>query len=209
MPDELNYSAEQAEPGSPGAFRVPPRTWIIWLVLFAGIIVLMLFRDHVDSQSEPLSEYSFLHKVDSNLIAQAEIRFNPQATLTEISGKYYRTDNEGKKMVDGSTVPFHTKARLTEAMEEKLLSLPQFEPSEPNRMLSSVLWSAFPIIVMALIIWFFFIRRIRTVTTTVLATPEIKAYLTKREDRMDKILEKWEEQARRMDAILDRMDREK
>jgi hypothetical protein len=46
-------------------------------------------------------------------------------------------------------VAFRTKARLTEKMEDKLYSLPQFDPHEPNTMLLTAIWSVLPILVIA------------------------------------------------------------
>jgi ATP-dependent Zn protease len=172
--------------------------WITWLTIFFGSMLLMLVRDKMYSQGEPLSEYAFFQMVDSNLIARATINYNSQSLpLTEIIGQYYRADKEGKPVTDGPAIPFRTKARLTENMEERLLSLPQFEPHQPNTVLLSVFWSVLPVVVIAVLIWFVFMRQLRHARQN---TPTAQG-------RMDRILDKWEEQAKRMDAILDKMER--
>src|SRR5207302_9790949 len=111
--------------------------WIVWIAIFGGIILLMLFRDRMETQGELLSQYRFQLLVDSNQIAQATINYSPQNPyLTEIVGKYIKAEGAGNR-----ETAFRTKARLTPKMEEKLLSLPQFEVREPNTMLLSVVWS--------------------------------------------------------------------
>ena len=79
--------------------------------------------------------------VDSNLVAQAVINYSPQnLSLTEVTGKYFRTDpTTGAHVKDikgqDETISFRTKARLYKDLEEKILKLPQFEVREPNTML--------------------------------------------------------------------------
>src|SRR6187397_315161 len=137
MSEENRYNDDDKNSRKPGEFKVPPRTWVIWIAIFGGIIMLMLLKDRMETPGKVLLQYDFLQKVESNHIAEATINYSPQSPLlTEIIGKYYRTDSEGKhvKTADGKDelVAFRTKARLTEKMEDKLYSLPQFDPHEPN-----------------------------------------------------------------------------
>src|SRR6266478_2224926 len=157
MPDDNKSNDEDKNPKKGGEFRVPPRTWIVWIAIFGGIILLMLFRDRMETTGDVLTQYQFFQKVESNQIVRATINYSPQSPLlTDISGKYYK--EEGGHRVEA---PFRTKARLTEAMENKILALENFEVKEPNTMLLSVVWSVLPIIIIATLIWFFFIRQIK------------------------------------------------
>ena len=64
--------------------------------------MLMLLKDRMEPTGEVLSQYEFLQKVESNLVVQATINYSPQSPLlTEITGKYYRTDAEGKRTETG------------------------------------------------------------------------------------------------------------
>ena len=113
MPDDNKHSGDDKNPRKPGEFKVPPRTWVVWIAIFGGIVLLMLFKDRMEPPSDTLSQYQFQQLVESNLIARATISYNPQSPdLREITGKY-------KKMEDGRAVevPFRIKARL----------LPEFE----------------------------------------------------------------------------------
>jgi len=147
--------------------------------------LLMLFRDRIDTQGESIPQYAFLKMVDSNQIAEAKINYNPQSLpLTDITGKYYRLDSEGKKLPPTdphALVTFHTKARLTEEMENKLYSLPQYEPREPNIMLINVIWSVLPFVVIGALIWFFFIRQIKMAGKGALSFGKSKARLLAKE----------------------------
>ena len=78
-------------------------------------------------------------------------------------------------------VAFRAKARLTPELEEKLLSMPQFEPREPNTMLFSFMLSVLPILVIAALIWFFFIRQIKMAGKGALSFGKSKARLLAKE----------------------------
>src|SRR5579863_6994738 len=94
MAEDNKHSDDDKTPKQ-GEFRVPPRTWVVWIAIFGGIILLMLFRDRLDNQGEMLSQYALFQKVESNQIAQATINYSPQS-LPEITGKYHKTDTAGK-----------------------------------------------------------------------------------------------------------------
>ena len=96
-----------------GEFRVPPKTWIVWIAIFGGIISLMMLKDRIDSNVAPLKQYDFLQKVESNLVASASINYGAQSGfLTEITGSYYKTDSTGNILKNEEPIKFRTKARL-------------------------------------------------------------------------------------------------
>src|ERR1035438_7583986 len=140
MSDDNKHNDNEKTPKKGGEFRVPPRTMVVWIAILGGIVLLMLFRDRMDTPGDFLNQYGFQQKVESNQIVQATINYNPQSPdLREITGKYWKM--EGDKRVE---VPFRAKVRLLPDLEKKLLSLPQFEPREPNTMLFSFLLSVLP-----------------------------------------------------------------
>src|SRR5207248_7559367 len=186
MPDENKYNDDDKNPKKGGEFRVPPRTWIVWIAIFGGIILLMLMRDKWESQGEKLPQWRFMQLFESNLIAQAVVNYSPQnQLLVEIIGKYHLADKDGN-LIKGENgrakdYPFITKARLSQDTENQLFSNPNIEPREPNTMLLSVVWSILPIIVIAALIWFFFIRQIKMAGKGALSFGKSKARLLAKE----------------------------
>jgi len=177
MSDNNKPGDDERNPRKSGEFRVPPRTWIVWIAIFGGIIVLMLFKDRMDSPADVLSQFRFEQLVNTNGIVQATINYNPQGSaLNDIVGKYYKMD--GAKRVE---LPFRARARLYPELEKKLLTLEQFEPREPNTMVFSFLVSVLPIIVIAALIWFFFIRQIKMAGKGALSFGKSKARLLAKE----------------------------
>jgi len=106
-------------------------------------------------------------------------------------------------------IPFRTKVRMTGNLEEKLFNLPQLEARQANTMLMSMLWSVLPIFIVAAMIWFFFIRRIKRSARTSPGTPDLQEKASQQLDRFEKILDRWEDQAGRMDVVLDKLEHSK
>src|SRR4029077_11390404 len=167
-------------PKKSGDFRVPPRTWVVWIAIIGCIITLVLFKSKMDTQPYTLSSYEFGQKVDSNLVAEVHLNYNPQSPLVaEIVGYYYKADDGGRKL--GEKIPFRTKTLLTDKLQEKLNNLPTFDLHEPNQILLSVIWSVLPILVIAAFIWFFFIRQIKMAGKGALSFGKSKARLLAKE----------------------------
>jgi cell division protease FtsH len=150
---------------------------VVWIAILGGITLLMLFKDRMESPGDVLKQTKFMQLVESNQIIQATINYNPQGTyLREITGKYWKMENDHKV-----EVPFQAKVVLYPELEKKLVNLPQFEPREPNTMLFSFMLSILPIIVIAALIWFFFIRQIKMAGKGALSFGKSKARLLAKE----------------------------
>jgi len=165
-------------------------------------VLLMLLRDKRESQpGEQISQHRFEELVDAGQIVHATVSYDNQSPLNEIDGVYKAEGNVQKE------VRFRTKVRLTGRLEEKLFNRPQFEARQPNTVVMSIIWSVLPIIVIAVLIWFFFIRQIKRIARNSPSTPDLQARAGEQLNRFEKILDKWEDQARRMDAVLEKMER--
>ena len=186
MADDNRLSDDDKSPKKGGEFKVPPRTWVVWIAIFGGIVLLMLMKDRMESTGEILTQYKFQQLVESNQIASATVNYSPQSGyLTEITGKYYKIDEAGNriKKADGTDelFTFRTKARLIDKLEEKILAREQFTVREPNTMLLSMMWSILPFLLIAVLIWFFFIRQIKMAGKGALSFGKSKARLLAKE----------------------------
>jgi cell division protease FtsH len=175
-----NPEDPQSKKGS--EFKIPPRSWLMWISIIGMVVALFLLKDKMAAPPEELTQFAFMQKVDSNLVHQASINYNPQSLmLVDIDGAYYKTDPAGAILKDPSGKPvdvhFHTKARLTEKMEDKLLALPQIEPHEPNTMLVNFFSMIFPFLLIAALVYFFFIRQLKSAGKNALSFGRSKAKL--------------------------------
>jgi cell division protease FtsH len=201
---DIHFASTPTDPQSDGAAPAPRRAWIVWLILLGGIIGLLLFKDRMAGPGEVISQFQFEQLVNSNLIVHAVVNYDPQnSAVNEVAGTYRKTENSGM-----TETPFRARIRLTGGMEERLYSLPQFEPHQPNTVLASLVWSILPIIVIAVLIWFFFIRQIRIAGKAATGATNSVSRTAEQQNRFDKLLDKWEAQSRRLDAVLDKWERD-
>src|SRR4026207_1486945 len=104
---------DKKEPKKSGEFRVPPRTWILWIAILGAIPLLVLFKDPREHQVM-LSQKEFLDLFHTNAIRKGIIWFNVQDPLTQdITGEYVPLGKE-------TAVKFKTLVHLDEALDTKL-----------------------------------------------------------------------------------------
>lgn len=156
----------------------------------------MVFKERSTKGAETISQYQFEQLVDSGQIAHATILYDQQNTLNDIVGTCYRSQNGARV-----ETPFRARVRLTPNLEDKLLHLPQFEPRQPNIVLTSILVSVLPFLIIAALIWFFFIRQIKKA-----GGRDLTEQAWRQQERYDAVLAKWEDQARRMDVVLSKLE---
>ncbi len=203
MANERRDQGHSVGPAIIGESPTPRRVWLVWLAVVLGILLLVFFRGQRGPQGDMISQYRFQELVDAGRIAHASVNYDPQnPALNEIIGTYYRTEGGAK-----TEVPFRSTVRLTSDLEAKLLGLPEVQPRQPNTVLLSVLTSVLPFVLIAALIWFFFIRQIKKAYKSSPSAADVNARALEQQKRFDGILDKWEEQARRMDAVLEKMER--
>jgi cell division protease FtsH len=167
-----------------GDFRVPPRAWILWIAILGSVPLLMMLRDRSTTTTATLEQYEFTQKVESNLIAKATVNYDVQSPLHIIVGKYYKTGADGKKMLDAAEkpieVPFRAEVDLTDDLKKLMFTPPngdRFTVRKPNVLMLNLLYSVLPFVVVALLIWFVFIRQIKMAGKGALSFGKSKARL--------------------------------
>ena len=143
-----------------GDVKVPPRNWLLWILILGSIPLLMMFQGRKDPKENQISRSFLVGLVTNNLVKEGTIYYNPQSSvLQEITGKYYRS-RDGVKLTNEDTVSFTITTLLNEELRDKLLDA-GFEPKEPNTFLVNLLVTILPILFVAFLIYFFFIRQIK------------------------------------------------
>jgi hypothetical protein len=99
-----------------GEVRVPPRTWLLWVLILVLIPTLVFFKNQTEARFRVLGHLEFLHLVEGNKVLEATIHYNPQSPLREITGKFKEEAADGKATV----VPFRLETRLSDNVEEQL-----------------------------------------------------------------------------------------
>lgn len=168
-----------------GDFRMPNRTWLVWLIILGTIPLLMVFKDRADTAAKVMTYTEFVQKFESNQITSGVILFNPQSPdLREITGKFFKTTEKGDRILEGGKpveVPFHIKTVLPDKLRDKLLESGKFEAREPNTMLMQLLVGVLPILVIVALIYFFLIRQIKNAGRGALSFGKSKARMLSKE----------------------------
>jgi len=181
MSDENKINNDDKDSRKNGEFRVPPKTWLVWIVIIGGILGLVLFRNQMTPTPDAIQPKAFLDKVDAGLIDTATINFSPQSPIYEITGKYKSLEKPNDPKSSVTLVAFHVKMLLTDSMIDRLVKIPGVDIKEPNTMLLSVMMTLLPILLIGAFIWFFFIRQIKMAGKGALSFGKSKARLLAKE----------------------------
>ena len=165
---------DKKEPRKSGEFRVPPRTWILWIAILGAIPLLVLFKDPRD-KNDPLSQAQFLEYFHSGAIKDGVIWFDIQSPLVQdITGHYVKPGTD-------TVQKFRTSIHIDDSLDRQLRRSGKFEPKRPNTLMQNMLVSIVPILLIALLIWFVFIRQIKMAGKGALSFGKSKARLLAKE----------------------------
>jgi cell division protease FtsH len=179
MSDE-NKEKNSGKDRKTGEVKVPPRNWLIWTIILVAIPVVIFLRTRTESNFNMVSRQdleTLLAGSKTNGI-QGKIYYPPpqSSMLAEITGKYTGTNAAG---VVGP-VQFRAKTRVSEKLEESLLAA-GFQEAEPNTLLMSIFVTVLPILLVAFLVYFFFIRQIKMAGKGALSFGKSKARLLSKE----------------------------
>jgi cell division protease FtsH len=162
-----------------GDVKVPPRNWLIWILIVVAIPVVIFFRTKTESNFKTVTRQELellLAGAQTNGVTGKIFYPPPQSSmLAEISGKYTTNNAAGVQ-----TVPFRTKTRVSDKLEESLLNA-GFQEAEPNTLLMSIFVTVLPILLVAFLVYFFFIRQIKMAGKGALSFGKSKARLLSKE----------------------------
>src|ERR1041384_2078430 len=169
---------DKKEPKKGGEFRVPPRTWILWIAILGAIPLLLLFRTQPDGNKDELTEPQFMALFQTNHIRNGVIWWDIQSPLLqEVSGLYVKGYADGKEVLGKYKATIH----IDDTLMEQLRASGKFESKRPNTLVQNMLMSILPILLIALLIWFIFIRQIKMAGKGALSFGKSKARLLAKE----------------------------
>lgn len=181
MPDENKHSSNGRKEKN-GEIKVPPRNWLLWILILGAIPLLMIFHDKKDARYAIISHQKLTELVDKSLLKAGKIHYRPQSSvLQEVIGEYYEADETtGERIVGRPAIPFKIQTLLNDDLRDKLLKA-GFEPVEPNTFLLNLFITILPILFVAFLIYFFFIRQIKMAGKGALSFGKSKARMLSKE----------------------------
>jgi cell division protease FtsH len=170
MSDDNKNETRNEKRNSDG--KIPPRGWILLIAALGLIPLMMVLRDHTESRQKPITHQEFVNLVKNGQVTEGIINYNPQSPdLKEITGKYHPSKTTEE------VAPFKLKTFLTPELTDQLLNTGKFRTVEPNTLLLGFLYTVAPFVLVALIIYFFLIRQIRSAGKGALSFGKSKARL--------------------------------
>jgi cell division protease FtsH len=178
MSDENKQNGKDRKSGD---VKVPPRNWLVWTLILVAIPVVIFLR----TKTEHAFPLMARHQLE-NLLTNANVRIDgkiyyapPQSSmLSEVSGRYIETNLANGTITDWNA--FRAKTHLTDDLVQKLLER-GFQEGEPNTLLMSVFVTVLPILLVAFLVYFFFIRQIKMAGKGALSFGKSKARLLSKE----------------------------
>jgi hypothetical protein len=171
--------------------------WLVW-ILIAGLVPLVFVVGKNKKELPQVSRARLMELLDEERIVRGVIHYNPQSSaLCEITGSYVDMNATGLT----EEKRFRVTTRLNHSLETRLLDSGKFETAEPNTMVVSLLYTLAPILLVALFIYFFFIRQIKRAGRTAMGDISGDAFST-----LDRVLiESARQIARPPEPLLVRM----
>ncbi|MBL9128542.1 MAG: AAA family ATPase, partial [Verrucomicrobiales bacterium] len=126
-----------------------------------------MLRRQADTKDQLLSPHDFFTKLDATQIVSGTITFDPQSPLQLITGKFVDepsadTSGEGESVAVAKETSFRTQVALVDQDVRDLQRVHKFEVKIPNTLLMNVFVTVvLPFLLVAALIYFFFIRQIK------------------------------------------------
>ena len=175
--DNQNETRSERKSNDP---KVPPRGWILLIIILGLIPLMMMMRDKNAVKKEQISFKDLFVLVESNLIDKAYISFDPQTPdLKEITGKYFKLKPDGTKVQP--SVPFIVSNISLTPQDLKMLQSAGFKIERPNTLIIGLIYTLAPILLVVGLIYFFFIRQIKMAGKGALSFGKSKARLLNKE----------------------------
>ncbi|MCC7377636.1 MAG: ATP-dependent zinc metalloprotease FtsH [Verrucomicrobiales bacterium] len=188
MSDDPKPNDNQRTP-KPGDSRVPTRGWLFLIAILGFLPLLFMLRRQADTKYQQLLPSEFFAKLSATQIVSGTITFDPQSPLQEITGRYTEVRADGQPALTESGQPretnFITRVALVDDDVKELQRNPRFEVKTPNTLLMNVFVTVvLPFLLLAALIYFFFIRQIKMAGRGALSFGKSRArMLTKEKNR--------------------------
>ena len=181
MSDE-NKEKNSGKDRKTGEVKVPPRNWLIWTIILVAIPVVIFFRTKTENNLNLVTRQQLEGWLKSGEKIEGKIYYPPpqSSMLAEVTGRVWLTNNA---TADATQPPlaFRVKTSLIDSPLKEQLLAKGFQEGEPNTLLMSVFVTVLPILLVAFLVYFFFIRQIKMAGKGALSFGKSKARLLSKE----------------------------
>ncbi|MGO8701438.1 MAG: ATP-dependent zinc metalloprotease FtsH [Limisphaerales bacterium] len=170
MPDPNRTNEPDKNEKRNGELRLPPRTFLIWIGIIGLISVLALVKNGSETPVEELPSFgALLSKLTNNLIVPGTGRMVNGLQVPELrrlTGSYYKTDAEGKKILTADNkpveIPFKFETELTDKKKDLIIDSGQFKSTNNSNLMVNLFLNTFlPFFLILGAVYFFIFRQIK------------------------------------------------
>ncbi|MFN0067908.1 MAG: AAA family ATPase, partial [Limisphaerales bacterium] len=146
--------------------KVPPKGWLLLIAIVGFLPLLIMVKQRDTAKVAQITMADFFAKVAATQVVSATITISPGSSIQDITGKYEAKDANGATELGEDGKPVHraflARVPLTDARLDELIATGRFEAKEPNTLLMNVFLTVIlPFLLLAALIYFFFIRQIK------------------------------------------------
>jgi len=170
----LKDNGGQKKPPANGINKIPVFTLLAWTGIIGAVVLLLLMQHRMTPAPVELKQADFLDKFSSSNIITAAVVVNQQnMPLSEISGTCLVFDKESKQMKETPFVVHNFL--LTQESQNVLQHSLKVTITSPNILVTNLVWSIAPFLILGVLFWFFFIRQIKAAGKGALSFGKSKA----------------------------------
>jgi cell division protease FtsH len=157
--------------------RFQPKVLFIWLAVAAAVLILISLTSQKGAATETLKLQAVIELAEKGDVLSGVIRPNPSGgrDWAEINGDLKKTG------ADGKPVRFASSGRLTDGSMDRLVKVGVFDQEPATNAFSQILVSIVPFVVIIGLLYFLFVRQLRSAGRGALSFGKSRAKLLTRD----------------------------
>ena len=157
--------------------RFQPKVLFIWLAVAAAVLILISLTSQKTSSIETLKLQTVIELAEKGDILSGVIQPNPSGgrDWADIKGDLKKTG------ADGKPVRFASSGRLTDGSMDRLVKVGVFDQEPATNAFSQILVSVVPFVVIIGLLYFLFVRQLRSAGRGALSFGKSRAKLLTRD----------------------------
>ena len=161
----------------PNEMPPQPRAWVSWAILILVLYALWFTADKKATEPQVLTISKVISAAESGQVVKGVIRADP-------TGGSNWSVIEGDLKTDKGVAAFSSQGRLTDEMLQRLTATGLFTESPASTLMTSLIINIVPFLVVLLVLYFVFMRQIKSAGKGALSFGKSRAKLNKEREKI-------------------------
>jgi cell division protease FtsH len=154
-----------------------PRAWLAWTILLLVLYWLWFAGDHKSVVVQDFTVARVIAAAEKAEVVKGVIRADP-------TGGSNWSVIEGDVKTDKGVVPFSAQGRLTDEMLARLTATGLFTEAPASTLMTSLLLNIIPFLIVLFVLYFFFMRQVRSAGKGAMSFGKSRAKLNKEKEKI-------------------------